>query len=368
MARNQIDKYVSDIGGLPNWNQYVAGYDQGNVLSGRTSGSMYEGGQLATGGMRTRDQINEAWLLPEDRDYHTRWNVGRYYGHGMPQAGKYGPKGFLHPAAQDTYGAPWGWAHVPDESKRSISHWSQWYKEVNPDHWISQGIRPDYTTGRAAMPEISAYANLDYASKVGYHQTGNEWFGKHRRFGGYGSPVPGEYAAREVINWDEYDRRGKKWLAEQGKSSFSNLEDIHAYMEWDELGEQGRALKKAQAELQAYLDLQKKQEEMRKAQQPQQLTVSGYGTPGLPQGAGTTPTIPGSPTTQGQTNQGQTNQGQGTAPSVEDYWRSRIEDYYGSKGFKHANLYVDPEAGMSPWEKWNRQSGSSNITSGTINI
>ena len=43
MARNQFDRYVSDIGGLPNWNQYVAGYDQGNVLSGRTSGSMYEG-------------------------------------------------------------------------------------------------------------------------------------------------------------------------------------------------------------------------------------------------------------------------------------------------------------------------------------
>ena len=232
--------YVSDMGGLPNWNQH-------KDLQGKHQGTWYRDGELNLGGLMTAP---DAWKLSGDRDnYYTRWRIGDYKSQPMPTPSRWrSSQGFSYERANEAMGAPWGWATKRANAPNSISGWGQWYQTVDPTG------RADYTTGRAARPYMGD-ENVYGRANVMAHD------------------APGRWAAREVIDWDAYDKKGSKWLEEVGKRKFGGIEDVREYHAWDDLGVAGRAAKKAEEKLAAEKKRKEAEDALRQEMMPDRLDV-----------------------------------------------------------------------------------------------
>ena len=254
--------YVSDFGGQPNWAQYVHGYDRGNVLQQAGASTWYNNkGELHTGNMLMGDDIPEAYRLDPKYQYKTRWHVGDAQAHpgggwsfdpsmGRKQTGRYMGK-------NEAMGAPWGWVGARANAPSSVSHMSQWYEARDPGH------RANLTTGKAALARTT-----NPGGQYGRHGLTSPRGGRH-----YGS---GRFGAREVIDWDAYDRdaQGKEWLKEKGRHGFLTRQDLYDFHEWQELGESGRAKKEAEARLAEWKAAEAAMKELRQAQQPKQIDIS----------------------------------------------------------------------------------------------
>ena len=234
---------ASDAAGNPIWGRWRDPYGRSAQQLGlEGAGTASRGGyyQFDRQGVRRQDQIAKEWLLDPNQDYRTHWRLA--------QTEHPTPRGWDDPRGRETAGYHWGRARMNPYAPGI--RMSDWYTPISP------GERADYTTGEFRTPTLSS----NYISR--------------------GADVTRDlrtYGAQEVINWGEYDRVGKEYLAATGKRKFKTLDEIHEFHKAEKLGistwKAQQAAEKARLEAEAEKARQKAEAERREALRPKPLDV-----------------------------------------------------------------------------------------------
>ncbi len=234
-----------DPWGNPIWGQWKDPYGK----TGRQTGLEYaktfsEGGRfdVSRPGVRRRDEIAKEWLLDPDQDYRTRWRLS------MTEDAH---SGWDNPQQKDKRGYEWGRARQNPYAPGI--RMSDWFVPIKP------GERADLTTGQFRTPYVDPQTSqsirdprrpYDYWKKIG---------------------------AQEVIDWEDYDRAGKEYLAATGKRKFKTLDEIHEFHKAEKIGIQTwkaqQAAERARLEAEAEKARQKAEAERREALKPKPLDV-----------------------------------------------------------------------------------------------
>ena len=274
--------YVSDTGGDPNWNQYATGYGNAPARGWSTAynrgdpdpswapqtdrnPAFYRSRHAGPGGYTGyMVEAPDAWRLPgtgdfADHDFMTRWSVktaGGGYGYGQ---------GFTDISNLNRRGNVWGYTKEQPYAPGIRS--SDWFTDVDP----TTVERADYTTGEMRIADPSSSVVETDRGRKNIRGVRNPYAG--------GRDNRETHAAREVIDWDAYDRKYGDWLASEGRKQFKTLEDIKSALAYERKGAVANAWDQEKAGYLAQIEALKARNELRDLEQPQRLDVSDAPAP-----------------------------------------------------------------------------------------